>query len=306
MGSLNQIDWNLVPALDALLHDRSVTRAARRLGLSQPAASGALARLRRHFDDELLVRRGNRYTLTPLAERLAPLAREAMVATRVMLTSTDTFDPAVSTREFVIASTEYGQAVLGPHLGRRVSRSAPRVRLVFRWPGSADEGEASWLTDIDGWIAPRDLFTDMPSTGLLSDRWICVVARDNTRVSDHIPLDLVKDLSWVLPTAPHHRHLPWVQRLLAHGLDEVNISVTTENFAALPFHVAGTQRVGIMQAALAHALMETSNLVRIVECPLVLPPIGFTLWWHPNREHDAGHHWLRTEVAACLAAAGAT
>jgi hypothetical protein len=119
MDALDRLDWNLVPALNALLVERNLSRAARRLGISQPAASGALARLRRTFDDQLLVRDHSEYTLT----------REAVAAARTVVGNARSFDAAASTREFVIASTEYGQMLSRPTLS-----CAPRMppRAVCR------------------------------------------------------------------------------------------------------------------------------------------------------------------------------
>ncbi|MFT4082194.1 MAG: LysR family transcriptional regulator [Nocardioides sp.] len=299
MEELNRIDWNLVATLDALLTERSVSGAARRLGLTQPAVSRALARLRRHFGDELLVRERGGYTLTPVAQRLAPLAAEAVSATQEMLGSTDSFDPRASRREFVLASTEYGQMVLGRRIAERFAAEAPRARLVFRWPAFADQ-PGDPLAHVDGWLGPRDVFTDKPSTGLYADRWVCVVAADHPSVGTEIALAQVEEWGWVLPTAPKHGHEPWVKRLLAHGV-ELPVVGSTESFAAVPHLVAGTTRVGVVQESLVAATAEVIG-VRVVPCPWPMAPLSLTLWWHPTREHDPGHRWLRGVIAECMGA----
>src|SRR3954452_15208537 len=115
VGAVNlaSLDLNLLVSLDALLQERSVTRAAARIGLSQPALSASLARLRRHFGDELLTRAGNEYRLTPLAVQLRDLARPALTGVERVFTAQTEFDPARSNREFHLLVSDYGVAVLG-------------------------------------------------------------------------------------------------------------------------------------------------------------------------------------------------
>src|SRR5215217_2732539 len=111
--NLASLDLNLLVSLDALLQQRSVTRAASQMGLSQPALSASLGRLRRHFGDELLTRVGNEYRLTPLAVQLGDLARLALTGVERVFTAQPEFDPASSTREFSLFMSDYGVAVLG-------------------------------------------------------------------------------------------------------------------------------------------------------------------------------------------------
>ncbi|GAA2160645.1 DNA-binding transcriptional LysR family regulator [Humibacillus xanthopallidus] len=299
MDALDRLDWNLVPALNALLVERNVSRAARRLGISQPAASGALARLRRTFEDDLLVRGHNEYTLTPLAQRLLPLTRQAVAAARDVVGNARSFEAAASTREFVIVSTEYGQMLIGSVLGKAVARAAPHIRLKFLSPWTSTTPPSEWLSTVDGWLAPRDIFVDMPSTGLLPDRWVLVVADDNDRVDDDgLGVEDVGRLTWVVPTVPRDPH-PWTRRLHAYGVD-LKPSVVTQSFGSVPHLVAGSPHVGIVQERLAAPLARTLGL-RVLALPWDMGALSLTLWWHPNREHDAAHCWLRQQVADSMA-----
>ena len=298
MSDLSRIDWNLVPALHALLAERNVSRAARRLGISQSAASGALARLRRHFGDDLLERRGNGYELTPLAQRLESKVEELASSIRSVLESTRVFDPAQARREFVLASTEYGQSVIAPGLIDRIANLAPHITVKFCWPNFVSSHRSEWLSTVDGWIAPRDKSTDMPSTGLLTDRWVCVVNRDNDDIGEALDLPEVIDFQWVVPSVAGDGVAPWLKRLLAHGID-LPILLTTESFSAVPYMVAGSRRIGLVQHALASRVLGPLNL-RVVECPWEMLPLSFTLWWHPNHEHDPAHSWLRGQVEVYL------
>jgi DNA-binding transcriptional LysR family regulator len=296
----SRIDWNLLPALDALLTERNVSRAARRLGISQPATSGALARLRRHFDDELLVRRGNCYTLTPLAERLRPLAREAVDVTSTALTSTSDFDCGTSARRFRIAASEYVQTVFAPSLVAELGRRAPRMGVEFvfpfadRFPTGVDV-----LHSTDGWLAPREVLADQLSTGLLADEWVCVVAADHPTVGTALTLDDLEELSWVAPTIrgePLRFHL---DGLSAHGL-EPNVAVATDSFTAVPFLVAGTSHVGVLQGSLARRLAAAAG-VRVLPCPWAVQALHLTMWWDRRWESDPAHTWFRTLVEEVMA-----
>jgi DNA-binding transcriptional LysR family regulator len=298
VDDLRRIDWNLIPALDALLQERNVSRAARRLSISQSAASGALARLRRQFGDDLLDRQGSTYVLTPLAQLLVTPARQAVGDVRDLMGSARSFEPSSSTREFVVVASEYGQTLFGAALIRRIRAAAPLARLAFRGmvtPGSDND----WLATVDGWIGPRDVLPDKPSTGLFRDRWVCVVDRDNRAVGEELPLSSAYERTWVLPTVAKHRDLPWRKRLLDHGID-LNVGVTTESFGAVPYLVAGTENIGLVQAALLDRLGDATG-VRRLECPWPMPPLAFTLWWHENRERDLAHAWFRQQVGDCMA-----
>jgi DNA-binding transcriptional LysR family regulator len=299
----SRIDWNLVPALDALLTERNVSRAGRRLGLSQPSMSGALARLRRHYGDDLLVRQGSGYVLTPLAERLLPLAREAVASTSYALASSLAFDFRHSTRTFTIAASEYVQTVLGQALSLEINRQAPGVRLAFVSPltrpfRSVDEV----LHTAEGWLAPREVLTGHRCTGLLADRWVCVVTDDHPTVRDSLTLQDLRDLSWVAPVIRAEPLRLLLDGLGAHGL-EPTLGVTTDSFTAVPFLVAGTDRVGLMQASLANRLAAAAG-VRVLPCPWEVQALHVTFGWDAKREADPAHAWLRSVVEQVLVKMG--
>src|SRR6188472_1920678 len=125
LAMLSRLDLNLLVSLDALLTERSVTRAAERLHLSQPALSASLARLRTHFNDPILARRGNNYELTPLALRLTEHTTTALEAARRVFESQATWSPRDSTREFSIYGSDYGFATIGSEVSRLAAEAAP-------------------------------------------------------------------------------------------------------------------------------------------------------------------------------------
>jgi DNA-binding transcriptional LysR family regulator len=295
-----RIDWNLLPVLDALLTERNVSRAARRLGISQPAASGALARLRRLFDDELLVREGGVYELTPLALHLQTRVRDAVRATGEVTVPLGRFDPSESRREFVVAGSEYAQAILGAELTRRVGAEAPRARLTFRSPRALAAGPGELLAQVDGCLSPREVMPDADRVGTMCDRWTCVVADDHPGVGG-LSLDDLRAYPWVVPTVADGRPMPMqLDTLKAQGV-EPRIEVLTDTFLGVPFLVSGSRRIGLVQGRLGSLLQEAAG-VRVVECPWELPPILYTMFFHPSRAADEGHAWFRTLVEETLAA----
>jgi DNA-binding transcriptional LysR family regulator len=203
---LANLDLNLLVTLDALLRERNVTRTAERLGVSQPAVSGALGRLRRHFGDQLLVRVGNRYDLTPLAARVAALTGPALAGVRRVFDSTAEFDPSGLDREFTIVSSDYAATILGPLIARRFAAQAPgaRLRLQQTTPYAVDHA-ADTLRSADGLIIPHGFVTGLPYLDLYTDRWVCVVSTDHPDVGDALSLELLAALPWVVifdrPTA---------------------------------------------------------------------------------------------------------
>lgn len=295
MVSSDRIDWNLVPALDALLSERNVSRAARRIGTSQSSMSGALARLRRHFDDELLVRQGNNYVLSPLAERLHPLVREAVTATSTTLAATGQFAASESDHLFRIAATEYGQTVVGPALTAEVARQAPGVRINFVAPFSAAYTRfEDALQATDGALAPREVLKGQPCTGLLPDEWVCVVSADHPTVGDVLSVDDVATLRWVAPTIRGQLLNFMVDGLGSLAL-EPRVGVTTESFTAVPFLVAGTTRIGLLQGRVARRLA-TSAGVRVLPCPWPVQALNLTFFWDQKHQADPAHAWLRSVI----------
>lgn len=298
----NSLDLNLVPVLRALLEERNVTRAGNRVGLSQPATSAALGRLRRHFDDELLRRSGNGYALTPLGTTLLDRAGTAHdVLERIFDTHTR-FDPATAEGEVSFLASDYALAVFGEPLSRALHAEAPGLRLRFdRITTSAVDEIATTLAGTDGVFLPHGYLPDHPHLDLHEDRWLCLVAADNPEVGERLERAHLERLPWV--ALHHHREhaASALGNLAMHGI-EPRVTAVVEHFQAVPSLVAGTDRLALVQERLAHRIAPTAD-VRVLECPVALAPLKEALWWHPTHQADARHQWLRDLVARV---AGAT
>lgn len=294
--ALVNLDLNLLVALDALLRERNVTRAAEQLGLSQPAVSAALARLRRHFADELLSRVGNRYELTPLATQLVVRAPPALAGVKRVFDSSPDFDPSAVEREFTVMTSDYATTVLGPLVAELVAERAPGVRLRFQQntPHAVDHPHDT-LRAVDAIVMPHGFLQDVPYRDLYQDRWVCVVSADNSEVGDELTLAQLSALPWVVlyhrPTA----FAPAVQQMRMMGV-EPKVDVVVDGFLPMPFLVAGTNRIALLQAHLAEKMAPAAG-VRVMAPPFDVVPLTEAMWWHPMYRTDPAHTWLRNVMA---------
>jgi DNA-binding transcriptional LysR family regulator len=295
--TLRNLNLNLLLHLDALLAHRSVSQAARHLGLSQPTVSAALHRLRRQFGDELLVRSGAQAELTPLGLRLQPLTAAALASVERVFTSTAVFAPTASNREFSLLGVDYWVASIGSALAARVARVAPAVRLRFGRPsGEMFGGVTDLLRTVDGALGPHGVLHGVSHTDLFSDEWVCLADAGNRRVGERLSPAELSALPWAVAlnesTADAGLREPLGMRQLRLAGIEPRITAEVESYLAVPWFVAGTERIAITHRRFAEKICDTMGL-RVLDCPIPLPPLKVALWWHPQFERDAGHRWLR-------------
>lgn len=293
--SLRNLDLNLLLTLDALLAQRNVTRAGEQLGLSQPAVSAALGRLRRHFDDALLERRGNRYELTPLGLQLIEPTSLAVLSLQRVFEAAPAFDLATATREFTVLMSDYSAAVLGDHLATVVAEQAPGVRL--RLPSNHTElidHPEQTLEKVDGIVLPHGFLSTYPHDDLHSDTWVCLVAESNDSVGERLSMDDLARLPWVVTYNQPTAFTTAVRQLRMTGVDP-DVRIVVESFLAVPFLVAGTDRVALLQSQLAHRLGALAG-VRVMACPWEVGPLQEAFWWHASRRKDPAHVWLRSAL----------
>ncbi|GLY18904.1 LysR family transcriptional regulator [Kineosporia sp. NBRC 101677] len=293
--TLARLDLNLLVALDALLRRRSVTRAAAEMGLSQPALSASLGRLRRHFDDDLLTRVGNEYRLTPLALQLEPLVRVALAGAEQVFEARSGFDPATSSREFSLLISDYAVTVLGDTIAGILAAEAPeaRLRLAGNVPSAVDHADRSLLmTDL--LIMPHGFLTGMPHTDLYRDEWVCLIASGAAAAQNGLSADDLRELPWVMSYHGPTASTPAARQMRMLGI-EPRVQVITESFLTVPALVAGTDRVALLQRRLVDLLPLNAG-VRAVPCPFEVSPLIEAMWWHPVHDEDPEHQYLRDVV----------
>jgi DNA-binding transcriptional LysR family regulator len=299
---LTQLDLNLLVVLRELLRERNVTRAAKRVGVSQPAASAALARLRRYFDDDLLVRRGGRYELSPLALQLVDQVEMVCDGVERLIATGSGFDPATTRREFEIVMSDFVIAVMGERLAGSMNANATAARLnivLVREALAANIGHTIQAVDcVVSQPTSRFRIPEMRSTRLFRDRWVCVVAAGNSRFGEHVAdLDELAAATWVVPyhdDATFPSVVPVSRQFTRLGL-RPRVAVRVDSFQAVPYLVASTDRVALMQERLATACSRYLPL-RILDSPRPLEPLDIRLWWHVRHHDDPGHRWFRELV----------
>lgn len=291
---LGAIDLNLLVALEALLEDRNVTHAGVRLSTSQSAMSGSLARLRRHFNDELLVRVGRNYELTPLAERLLPVVQDTLRKADEALSLTRQFDPSRSRQRFSVVMSDYAMTVFVEPLLRVLAEEAPGVRIDFHPLVHGEPENETHLRCHDVMVVPLGYSLPGISETVMHDRFVCIVDRNNPRVRDG-RLTL-RDLAEM----PHavagfgKSPTPAGRQLETLGITP-QVQVSTPGFSVLPFLVAGTDLVALVPERLA---TRYTPFVGCLSVPTPFPdvPLIEALYWHHNRHTDPGHRWLRETI----------
>ncbi|HEY3878468.1 MAG TPA: LysR family transcriptional regulator [Trebonia sp.] len=288
--ALGGVDLNLLTILQALLEEGGVTQAAIRVGMPQPTASIALARLRRHYKDELLVRTGNGYVLTPLARSLLPSVQESMRRIGTAFSPENVHPPQLDGRTFSISLSDYSVVVLGELLLRRVRALAPQVNIeIHRIAPESDR----WVLEHDLLIAPMGYYRPGGHPEVISrDRFVCVVDRANPALRDgRLSLADLQALPHAVAQLPHAEADPLQVALENLGL-EPNVALTTAGWLTLPFMVGGTDMVAAVPERLARRVGDVAG-VTVIEPPFGMIELVEAAWWQASRATDPAHAWLR-------------
>jgi DNA-binding transcriptional LysR family regulator len=283
-------DLGLLLTLDALLQESNVTMAGRRLGLSAPATSHALARIRERLKDPILVRAGGRMVLTPRAEEMRPKVRSLVEEATGVLDAAVPFSPRDLRRTFTIFTTDHVLLVLGPVVDRILRDEAPEVTLRFL------------PSMVDDWVPLRDGAADLSvcilghfpqefrTRKLFTDRFVCAVRQGHPRVGRKLTLDKYLALEHVV-VAPLGRP-SHVDQILSERGQRRRIRQIVPYFLA-GLHVASTTDCALtVSDRAARAMAETMRL-RLLAPPLPLGPYPLHLLWHPRLENEPANRWLR-------------
>ena len=296
------VDLNLLVALDALLTERHVTRAANRLGLTQPAASHALARLRTLLGDTLLVRgAAGRLEPTPRAEALAPVVRRALAELAQAVRGPDAFDPAAAQRRFVIGSADYAQLVLLPGLAARLSRIAPGVDLtITHIPPGAPAAMAAAELDLALGPPRPEWATALRGSHLFDEQYVCLVRGGHPAAPRRLTLARYCQLDHLL-IAPRGTPGSMVDDALAALGHRRRVAVSVPHFLVAPHVVAATDLIVTCPARMALHFAGPLGLVTLAP-PVPLRGFPVHQHWHERTHHDPAHRWLREQIAAVAAA----
>ena len=290
--NIRQTDLNLLIALNMLLEERNVTRAADRLGLTQSAASRMLGRLRASFDDPLFVRTSRELTPTKRALDIAGPLRDYLFGLEKLLAEGEAFDPRTARRRFRIAAIDYVQATLVAPLVAKLQTQAPLIDFEIRQPSSDSE------RDLDAGVLDLLLMPQQPSapgvvwTPLYRDGYTCVVWSRHS--AQRLTLSAFAKMEHVL-VAPRERAGDIVDSVLEKNGLSRRVAVQAPTFLIVPYLLIGTTRIATVPRRMAGELARMHPL-KILKPPVEIP--GFTMCqgWHEIHRNDPGHRWLRDQL----------
>ncbi len=301
--NIERVDLNLLVYFDVLLRERNVTRAAEFIGLSQPAMSNGLRRLRTLFDDPLLVRTSDGMSPTERALELQPMVREALLAMERALQATAEFDPAHTDRVFRIMVSDYTEATLIPSLLARLQREAPGIVLDILTPSDMSFEDVE-RGNVDMVI---NRFDNLPQSfhqvTLWRDTYACVIGRDNPLLRNFtLGAYLSGDHVWVSKTgwggATGIRHggdsqkLGWVDVALKRLGKTRKIKVYTRHYLSAML-LARQKNLIVTVPAKAARLMGNEHNMVVRQPPFPSPAIELTMAWSPLLQHNPAHRWMR-------------
>jgi DNA-binding transcriptional LysR family regulator len=304
--NIKHIDLNLLVYLDVLLQERNVTRAAESLGISQPAMSNGLRRLRELFDDPLLVRTSNGMSPTERAELLQPMIREIVSTVERAVEPNQQFDAARADRVFRISVSDYTESTLLPHLLRRMRSEAPNITLDVLTPSDVSYQDVE-RGSVDLVINRFDaLPQSFHQKSLWKDSFSCLISHHNP-IRDNFNLDtyLAAGHVWVNKTGMGVgvgmepgaiQRLGWVDEALATLGKERRIRVFTRHYQAA-MRLAVLRDLIITLPTKAANLLKDDPTVIILPPPFEIPEIELTMAWSPLLQHNSAHQWIRRLIA---------
>jgi DNA-binding transcriptional LysR family regulator len=292
IGALN---LNLLPVLDVLLTERSVSRAGKRLGLSQPAVSNALAQLRELLGDPLLVRKAGGMAPTERALEIAGPLRAALLALAQGLEPPAAFDPAKAERQFTIMTNDFVAFALLPRLLARLEREAPGVKLQVRaWqehtvPAELARGDADLVLGFNRGLPPGH-----SAAPLFEDRFVFVARRGHPLVQGKITLATYTKLAHVIVSHEPNARGVVDDALAGRGLSR-NVALRVSHFLLVPPIVATTDYVAALSELVARPIA-TQLPLQVLPMPLDAGGATVQVLWHERTAASRGHTWLRDVV----------
>lgn len=291
---LSAVDLDLLPVLDALLRRRNVTHAGKEIGLSQPAMSRALGRLRHLFDDPLLLRQAGGFALTPKAQRLAPQVAAALERVRALFRDAP-FNPKAEVRAIRLVGADAQTLLLMPEVMRRLSREAPAVTVAVEGYGPETVMRMQQgLIDFAFAVASSPLPPGVESMLLGTDRPMLVMRRGHPMSAGPVTVEDCARFPHTAVSIFDDGQSEIDAALAAHGLSRT-IALRTPWFAAALAVVGTTDCVATLSESLAHRFADTFGLVTMPS-PLIAEPFAVTLVWDRIRSTDPALVWFRELV----------
>jgi DNA-binding transcriptional LysR family regulator len=292
----HRLDLNLLVALDALLEESSVSRAAERVFITQSAMSNALARLRKHFGDDLITQVGRRMVLTDRGHQLRPEVRAILLKIQGVVSPAVAFDPFTASKEFRIGASDYFGMVVLPLLVAHLSRHAPNITLEVL-PLTGRLFEDVERGDVDLLVVPRRYTVRTLSiAALFEDEWCCVTWKKHRLGTDGLTLDTFMASEHVTKRDNNPNFPSVIEFDLESRKLRRRVAVRVPQYAQVPLMVIGTTRVATVQRRIAETYKAWGLPLTLHPCPFPSAPLEEAMQWHPTRERDTSHQWLRDTV----------
>ena len=295
--NLRSLDLKLLTVFDAVLRKRSLTAAAESLGLSQPAISQSLAKLRNEFADPLFVRTTKGMSPTPRATQLAATVRQVLDLVRDRLDPAPRFDPAGTERTFTLAMSDIGMVVFVPKLIERLKKLAPKARLRMMRLESHGlrEGFEEGQTDLAIGSFPT-IGAGIRQQRLYADDYACLVRQGHPSIKSRITQKQFREAHHIVATAEGTGHAhSGIAKLLAEKVPASHVAIRVPSFVVAPMLVAQTDYVLTVPYAVCRVLGESHGL-RALKPPFVIPKVEVRQYWHERYHRDAANKWLRELV----------
>ena len=290
------VDLNLLIQLGALLEERSVTQAARRLGRTQSGLSHALGKLRELFDDPLLVRSGSEMVLTPRAQELQPALEEALASLGALLRPAQGFEPAKLRHSVTLSMTDMIELALLPGLLHLLEIEAPGLRVRCKVSASPEQDVQAGESELAIGVFWRDL-SGLIIQPLARERFVGLVSAEHSPFDPaQVTLAQYAQARHLLVTPRGEHESGVVDRALkAHGLERQVVALLP-HFVTAALILARTRAVLTVPASIAHQMLALGVNLLAFEPPLELPEMTSSMLFHQSRRRDPAHMWLRALV----------
>lgn len=294
MTNLRRIDLNLLVALDAMLRERHVTRAARAIGLSQPAMSSALARLRALFDDDLFVRTSAGMLPTPRAEALTEPLRQVLSQIERLLDTDHSFVPDTSSRRFVVRLSDLLGDLLLPRLMTKITATAPGVSLDVLHLSPPQTCDALERDEIDAAVSMGlEQTATIHRQLLMRDRMVCIMRRGHPLAEGTLSLRRFLGARH-LKVSMSPTDFRFVDDVLAKHGARRDIALNVPHWLLVPEVVATTDYVSVMPALFASTIRDEQLVTR--ELPFASASFDWCLYWHRRHDNEPANRWLRQSI----------
>jgi DNA-binding transcriptional LysR family regulator len=290
-------DLNLLLHFDALMTLRSVSRAAEQVGMSQPAMSAALSRLRRLFNDPLLVRDGNQWQPTERGQALHLEFQPLLARWQRATGRREEFDPRQSARTVALYATDYMQFTLLPRVLPGLAREAPHLHLRVM-PARLLHGLSMLDTNHVELLAGYfpDPMLNLRTRFLYAEPVVCIVREDHPCLRRHWNLDAYLRYGHI-NLAAHTGYFGGAIDRMLQGMNRQRVvAATLSSYMVSPYVVAASDLIATLPLSIAKAAARANRLA-LLDVPLNLPALSVSLYWHDRYQDDPGHAWLRQYIA---------